>query len=101
MAPLAESSTDTVAVPAVVNKVLATVTMIEVVVLPAVIGSCVVLPPKVQLTTAVVVGKLVPVTVRVTEPVWPASAEVGLMLVITGPGKIVKGSELLEIRPPV
>ena len=86
---LTESVTVIVAEPALANSVEETVAVIDVGEFPAVRLNAVVRPLKFQLTTVEVVGKLVPVRVRVTFP-CPAEAEVWLRLVSTGTGLMVK-----------
>jgi hypothetical protein len=87
--PLTESTTVTVAEPAVVSKEEGMAATIEVaVVLPTGLRG-VTVTPAVQLTTAPAVGKLVPVRVTL-KPACPAVAVVWLSEVRCGPDPMVK-----------
>ena len=88
--PLPVSVTDTVAGPAVVKKLAGIVAVMEFAVNPALTVNPVAPPPlNDQLTTGVVaVGKLAPVSTRVTLD-WLTSAEAGLMPLMNGPGSTV------------
>lgn len=77
-----------VALPAVVNKLAGTVAVIDVAVFELTVNG-VVTPENVQSTMVDVMGKLVPVSVRVN-PAWLATAVDGLRPLIAGLGLMVK-----------
>lgn len=84
------SSMAMVAVPAVVSKVLGMTTVAEVAVTPALGVMFVAVPASVKTTTALVVGKLVPVRTVVTLLDCPASAVFTLSELMAGGGVTVK-----------
>ena len=97
--------TDTVAVPAVLNKLVGTVAVMRVDELFE-IASDVVTPPNVQFTFVFRVGRFVPVKLRLTAFGCRATAEIGDKLVNSGPEPITKlcvavGKEVEELMTPI
>lgn len=86
---LTESVTARLAMPDAVNRLAGTVTVMDVDVFEVMLVRGVVVPLNVQLTIVEVVGKLVPVSVRLKLP-WPVVAAGGFRELSTGLGLIVK-----------
>jgi hypothetical protein len=91
------SVTAIVAVPDAATRFAGTVAVMEVAVFVRIVSGVVTLL-KVQFTTVAVVGKLVPVRLRVNA-LWPTTAEVGLRLVRLGLGLMVNVWFTVDVIP--